>query len=158
LLLIGSGSAKRAWQRLCIKLGLAERVIWRDAVPWTMMGAYYSAANVFAMPSYKETGPRTVLEAFQCGCPVIVTPETGVVRSGICVDGESAVVVAPDDVEGWTRALELLLADTQRARAMAATGKRRMGPAFSFSSTALQMVRMFDGMIANRTALRGSAS
>jgi phosphatidylinositol alpha-1,6-mannosyltransferase len=152
LLLIGSGPARETWQRLASSLGLHDRVIWRDAVPFSAMAAYYSAASLFAAPALHETGPRTVLEALLCGCPVAVTPEMGVVRSGICVDGESAIVASPDDVAGWTRALESMLADPSRARRMAEAGRSRIGPEFSFSSIARQMVSMFEGMVVDRAA------
>lgn len=152
LLLIGSGPAKAAWQNLAASLGLRDRVIWRDAVPFSVMPAFYSAATLFAAPAVHETGPRTVLEALLCGCPVAVTPEMGVVRSGICVEGESALVISPHDVEGWTRVLDLMLSDPSYGRRMAEAGRHRMGPEFSFSSIASQMVRLFEGMTADRMA------
>lgn len=152
LLLIGNGPAKAAWQNLAASLGLRDRVIWRDAVPFSVMPAFYSAATLFAAPAVHETGPRTVLEALLCGCPVAVTPEMGVVRSGICVEGESALVISPHDVEGWTRALDLMLSDPSYGRRMAEAGRHRMGPEFSFSSIASQMVRLFEGMTADQMA------
>ena len=152
LLLIGNGPAKAAWQNLAASLGLRDRVIWRDAVPFSVMPAFYSAATLFAAPAVHETGPRTVLEALLCGCPVAVTPEMGVVRSGICVEGESALVISPHDVEGWTRVLDLMLSDPSYGRRMAEAGRHRMGPEFSFSSIASQMVRLFEGMTADRMA------
>lgn len=150
LMLIGSGPAKEPWRVLASSWGLDDRIIWRDAVPFDHMPAYYSAASVFAAPAVHETGPRTVLEALLCECPVVLTPEMGVVRSGICVDGESALVVAPDDVDGWTRALESLLTDPRRGQAMAEAGRLRMGPQFSFSSIAMQMVDLFQDTVRNR--------
>jgi glycosyltransferase involved in cell wall biosynthesis len=158
LLLIGNGPAKKAWQDLASSLALGDRVIWRDAVPFSAMAGFYSAATLFAAPAVHETGPRTVLEALLCGCPVAVTPEMGVVHSGICVEGESAVVIPPRDVEGWTRALQSMLSDPARGRRMADAGRRRIGPEFSLSSIALQLVRMFEGMATNRTAVLGSVS
>jgi glycosyltransferase involved in cell wall biosynthesis len=150
LLLIGNGPAKKAWQDLASSLALGDRVIWRDAVPFSAMAGFYSAATLFAAPAVHETGPRTVLEALLCGCPVAVTPEMGVVHSGICVEGESAVVIPPRDVEGWTRALQSMLSDPARGRRMADAGRRRIGPEFSLSSIALQLVRVFEGMAASR--------
>lgn len=150
LMLIGDGPAKLDWQRLTSSLGLDDRVIWRDAIPFDLMAACYSSASVFAAPAVHETGPRTILEALLCRCPVVLTPEMGVVRSSICVDNESALVVAPNDVDGWTRALETLLADPRRGRVMAEAGRQRIGPEFSFSSIAMQMVDMFEDTVRNR--------
>lgn len=150
LVLIGDGPARREWQAFALATGLGDRVVWRDAVPFEAMADYYSAASAFAATSFHETGPRTVLEALMCGCPVVVTPEMGVVRSGICVDGESALIVAPDDVQGCARALEMLLTDAIRGREMAEAGRRRIGPEFSFSSIARQMVGLFEDTVRGR--------
>lgn len=150
LVLVGDGPSKPAWQKLASDLGVDDRVVWRDSVSFGAMADYYSAASVYVAASFTETGPRTVLEALLCECPVVLTPEMGVVRSGICVDGESALVVAPDDVDGWTRALESLLTDPRRGQAMAEAGRLRMGPQFSFSSIAMQMVDLFQDTVRNR--------
>lgn len=147
MLLVGSGSAKPAWQRLCTQMGLDDRVTWCDAVPWRDMVAYYSAAAVFAAPAVHETGPRTVLEALLCDCPVVLTPEMGVVRNGICVDGKSALVVPPDDIGGWTRALERLLRDPQSGRAMARSGRARIGPDISFAGIAKRLVQVLEATV-----------
>lgn len=155
LVLVGDGPSKPAWLSLALRLGVDDHVVWRDSVPFGAMADYYSAASAYVAASFTETGPRTVLEALLCSCPVVVTPEMGVVRSGICVDGESAWVVAPDDVGGWVRALESLLADPARGRAMAEAGKRRIGPQFSFSAIARQMVDVFEATVRNRRSERG---
>lgn len=142
LVLIGDGPAKSDWERSSAAQALGDRLIWREAVPFESMAAYYSAASVFAAPAVHETGPRTVLEALECNCPVVVTPEMGVVRAGICVDGVSALVVRPDDRQGWARAMESLVNDRASALRMATEGKARMGPEFSFPATAGRMVKL----------------
>lgn len=147
LLLVGDGRAKVGWQRMATSMGLDDRVIWRDSVPFGAMPAYYSAASAFAAPALHETGPRTVFEALLCGCPVVLTPEMGVVRSGVCIDGESALVVRPGDVGGWTRALEALLADKSWGRQLAAAGRRRIGQEFSFASIAKQVVQLLEDTV-----------
>jgi hypothetical protein len=41
---------------------------------------------------------------------------------------------------------------------MAEAGRRRIGPEFSFSSIASQLIHVFEGMVANRAAALESAS
>lgn len=142
LLMIGAGHCKPAWQAMADSLGLGARVIWRDAVPWQEMIAYYSAATVFAAPAIHETGPRTVLEALLCRCPVVVTPKMAVTEMGICAHRETALVVAPDDVQGWTSALHELLTDREKGRRMAEAGRARIGPDISFSAIARSLVNV----------------
>jgi phosphatidylinositol alpha 1,6-mannosyltransferase len=142
LLMIGAGHCKSEWQAMAASLGLGERVVWHDAVPWDKMIAYYSAAAVFAAPAVHETGPRTVLEALLCGCPVVVTPGMAVSEMGICAHRETALVVGPDDVRGWTSALQELLMDREKGRRMAEAGRARIGPDISFSAIARRLVQV----------------
>ena len=149
LLLIGDGAKKAEWMELSKAAGVSDRVLWREAVPFDAMAAYYSAAAALAVPSFKETGPRTVLEALLCGCPVLLTPETGVVRSGVCVDNDSAMVIASDDVAGWTRALESVLTDRELGSRLARAGRARIGPEFSFQAIAVQVADLLKDTVRN---------
>lgn len=147
LLVIGDGPARAGWQQSEAAKSLGGRLVWRDNVPFEAMASYYSAASVFAAPAVHETGPRTVLEALICGCPVIVTPEMGVVHSGTCVDDASALVVAADDVEGWTRAMTSLLNDTANAQRMATCGRSRIGPEMGMPAIAQKLVELLEDTI-----------
>ena len=42
-----------------------------------LMSLAYSAADLFAMPSYQEAFAQTPIEAMACGCPVVVFPCSG---------------------------------------------------------------------------------
>lgn len=147
LLVVGGGPAKTGWQQSEAAKCLGDRLVWRDNVPFEAMASYYSAASVLAAPAVHETGPRTVLEALICGCPVVVTPEMGVVRSGTCVDGVSALVVASNDVEGWTRAMTSLLKDRANAQRMAACGRSRIGPELGMAAIAKKLVELLEDTI-----------
>lgn len=150
LLLLGDGAKRIEWKALADRMGIDERIVWRSSVPFCEMAAYYSAATALAIPSFKETGPRTALEALMCDCPVLLTPETGVVHHGICINDVSAFVIDPEDVAGWTRGLEAVLVDGERGKRLARAGRKRIGPELSFRSIALQVVELL------RDTARGS--
>ena len=63
----------------------------------------YSAASVFANPTYQDNYPTTNLEAIACGTPVI-TYNTG--GSPEAVDENTGAVVAQGDVEALATAIE----------------------------------------------------
>lgn len=63
----------------------------------------YSAASVFANPTYQDNYPTTNLEAMACGTPVI-TYNTG--GSPEAVDENTGAVVAQGDVEALATAIE----------------------------------------------------
>lgn len=69
--------------------------------------ALYSLATAFVFPTWYEGFGIPILEAMACGCPVISSNTSSLPE----VAGEAARYVAPDDVEGWTEAMEELAAD-----------------------------------------------
>jgi len=67
-------------------------------------------AHVFAAPSFYEGGPGFVyLEAMACGLPVVAGAGSG--ASEVVRDGETGILVPPQDVAALTEALRRLLAD-----------------------------------------------
>jgi len=71
-----------------------------------------SQAHLFAAPSQYEGGPGFVyLEAMACGLPVIACRGSGAAET--ITEGETGLLVAPNDVESLTTALRRLLVDRQ---------------------------------------------
>ena len=71
-------------------------------------------ADVFVLPSLSEGSPNALLEAMACGLPIVATRVGGVPE--IAVDGETALLVPPEDPVALARAIDRLLRD----RALAA--------------------------------------
>lgn len=73
------------------------------------MPAYYNAMDVFVCASRSETGPKVVMEAAACSIPVIST-DVGLV-AGLASEGEGALIVDEEDVDGMVNYCRLLLED-----------------------------------------------
>ncbi len=90
-------------------LGLSEMVTFTGAVEHERLPEYYSAADVFVLPSYYESFGLVALEAMACGTPVIASrvggPRTFVTGS---VTGYLIPWHCP---EPYARCLEMLLAN-----------------------------------------------
>lgn len=69
--------------------------------------AYYSVADCFVMPSYREGFPNTVLEAGAMGLASIVTDING--SREIIVDGENGMIVPPQNEERLYHAMKVML-------------------------------------------------
>ena len=65
----------------------------------------YSAADVFANPTYEDNFPTTNLEALACGTPVI-TYDTG--GSPEAIDSSTGIVIPQGDIEGFACAIKRL--------------------------------------------------
>jgi glycosyltransferase involved in cell wall biosynthesis len=103
------------------RLGLADRVKFlgqRADVPRLM-----AAADVYCQPN---TGPEpfgiALVEALYAGLPVVTTAIGGAVE---IVTGECGILVKPGDAEAVAEALQSLLSDAGRRRALGEGGPRR---------------------------------
>ncbi|MBN1558249.1 MAG: glycosyltransferase [Lentisphaerae bacterium] len=90
----------------------------------------YAAADVVAHPTRADNQPLVVMEALACGVPVVATEVGGIPE--MVRHGETGLLAAPGDADGFRAGLEALLDDPARAAAMGARGRafaeREYGP------------------------------
>ncbi len=129
LLLVGKGEARGALDRLVADAKLDGRVIFAGYRDHDLPDVL-AALDCFAlMGAGSEESCRAVLEAMAAGCPV-VAPRVGAVPDTI-VNGETGLLLSEDTPDSIAKALELVLSDRDRARAMGAAARRRVQDVFS---------------------------
>lgn len=69
--IVGDGPMKDILVNKCNELGLDKLISFEGNVKYTKMKDYYDKADVFIMPSLRETGGTVLLEALSNGIPVI---------------------------------------------------------------------------------------
>ncbi|HLI56694.1 MAG TPA: glycosyltransferase family 4 protein [Actinomycetota bacterium] len=141
LAIAGDGPDRRRLERAAAGSGVRGSVRFLGALPWSTLGSYYAAADVFALPTRERFGgletegfPLVYLEAAAAGLPV-VAGRAGGVRDGV-VDGETGVIVDGRSPEDTAAAINALLDDPARARAMGDAGRRRVLDDFSWQRAA----------------------
>jgi len=82
-------------------------------------------ASVFVLASVEEGLALVIAQAMACGLPVIATNATGV-RELITDGVEGIVVPDPPDAQTLAQAMDALLSDNHRTRAMGAAARRRV--------------------------------
>jgi glycosyltransferase involved in cell wall biosynthesis len=82
----------------------------------------YGNADIFVLPSLGETAPVAISQAMCAGLPVISTQIGGI--PDMIADGENGFVVAPASSEALEKALQSLIGDRAKARAMGDNGRR----------------------------------
>ncbi|GAA3607320.1 glycosyltransferase family 4 protein [Microlunatus ginsengisoli] len=122
LLLVGSAEPERdplseqAAQLLRSSDGIVN-VGWCDDVR-----PYYSAADIFALPSYREGLPNALLEASACGLACVATDINGC--NEVVADAETGLLIPVRDSAALASALERLLDVDLRARLGCAARRR----------------------------------
>jgi glycosyltransferase involved in cell wall biosynthesis len=138
LVVVGDGSERGALEDLAIDVGVADRVTWTG---WSEQARRYVASfDVFAVPSRSEGFPLAVLEALLARAAVVVA-DVGSVAEAVR-DGETGLLVPPDDVDALARALRRLLADAGLRERLGEQGRRLVLERF----TADHMTRAFESL------------
>lgn len=138
VVIVGDGPQRAALEALAAAPGLAGRVVFAgnqaDVAPWMQ------AFDVFCLPSYANEGvPQSLMQAMACGLPVVTTPVGSIEE--IVSDGDTGLLVPPEDPGRLGEALDRLLAD---AGLRAALGKR----AAEFARERFGEERMVERMVA----------
>jgi len=116
LTIAGDGSERGRLVRRAAALG--ERgIAFRGHVHPADMPALYAAADVFVNSSVVDNQPLSVLEAFAAGLPVVSTA-TGDIAA-LVRDGETGLVIPPDDPSAMAKAMTTILEYPIRALRMA---------------------------------------
>lgn len=125
-LIVGGGPLHASLARRARTLGIADRVIFagvRSDIPRQL-----AAMDLFVLPTRREGFGVAFAEAMSMGKPVVGS-DIGPIRE-VVVDGETGLLVPPDDPERLAQAIITLLADEPRRRAMGAAGRRRVEALF----------------------------
>jgi glycosyltransferase involved in cell wall biosynthesis len=101
-----------------------EFVGWVEDMP-----AFYDRLDAFVLPSRNEGIPGVVREALSMELPVVAT-DVGGTRE-VLPDGETGLLIDPDDPDQLADALRSLLADPERARELGAAGRQLVERRFS---------------------------
>ncbi len=103
------------------KLNLRGRIAPLGYVEEKDMPALYTLADLYVYPSLYEGFGLPVLEAMQCGCPVVASRASSIPE----VAGEAALLVDPYDVDALADAIRRVLTDPSCRAALAAAGLQR---------------------------------
>jgi trehalose synthase len=110
-----------------------------------IVNALQRRADVIVQKSLAEGFGLTVAEAMWKARPVVASAVGGVQDQ--IVDGESGVLVEPDDLDGFARAVTGLLADPGRAEWMGHNARERVRGAFLGARHLEQYVDLFEGVV-----------
>ncbi len=141
MLVMGRGPDEARLRRLCGKLGLDASVEFRGFQPWDELVRTLHRCHLFLNPSPKEGWGLTVIEAGQCGLPVIASDRPGLKDS--VRDGVTGVLVPYGDHAAMASAALELLNDRRRWTAMSDQA-RRWAAGFSWERCVGESLELFE--------------
>ncbi|HJU74700.1 MAG TPA: glycosyltransferase family 4 protein [Gemmatimonadaceae bacterium] len=138
-LIVGDGPNEDVLRRLAADLGIADKVAFVGALPDADVAEAYATSNLYIGLSRLhgvevEGFGISFIEAGASGIPVIAG-DSGGVRSAVR-DGETGIVVPPNDVDAAAAALRQLLGNPERRRALGRAGRRAVETHFNWDRVA----------------------
>jgi glycosyltransferase involved in cell wall biosynthesis len=132
------------------ELGLQDLVRTTGFFPDDDLPALYNAATLLAMPSRYEGFGLPVLEAMACGTPVVCSNTSSLPE----VAGDAALLVPPENVQGWAEAITRLCNDNALHARMRERGLAQAAH-FTWENAARQTADVYHH-IAGQTAGKAS--
>lgn len=112
------------------------------------MAELYSAVDLLVAPSRWEGFGLMLVEAMACGLPIVAS-RVGAIAD-VVVDGQTAVLVPPDEVPALCHAVLDLLRCPERRAAMTSAAPRR-AQAFSWQASADQLADLYRQLAGDRS-------
>jgi glycosyltransferase involved in cell wall biosynthesis len=135
----GSGWLMEGFERTLQELGIRAHVVMTgyvsdDELAWLYRHCY---ANLY--PSLFEGFGLPILEGMQFGAATVCSDSTSMPE----VAGDAAILVAPEDIEGWARAMLLLAANRRERDRLAAVSKVRAAQ-FDRKASAAALLSLYE--------------
>ncbi len=119
LLIVGRGRTGEDLRQLTAEMSLENNVFFFDATNQTR--PFLCLLDIFVLPSSQEGLGLSVMEAQAAGLPVIASRVGGL--PNLIRDGQTGLLVEPNDEEGLARAIVGLLEHPDQARALGDRGR-----------------------------------
>jgi glycosyltransferase involved in cell wall biosynthesis len=151
-LIIGEGPEAGRLKNMIYDFDLADRVILKGKLAPKECLSNYRQADVLAMPACMRNQdadgiPTVLIEAMAMEIPVVATRISGIPE--LVKDGETGLLVAPDDAAALAEALARLIRDQDLARSLARSGRDLVVSQFNSEQSARQLRDLFAAALAS---------
>ncbi len=120
---------------------IEENVVITGYVANAELAPLYSGAELFVLPSLYEGFGLPVLEAMQCGCPVVTSNRSSIPE----VAGKAALMIDPENEEELIRAMERVLKSPALRKSLSEKGLQR-SKLFSWEKSATEVLRLIESL------------
>ncbi|MFC2001653.1 glycosyltransferase [Chloroflexota bacterium] len=144
ILIAGYGNQK-PYQQAAQEIGVEKNVEFIGTVPHAAVTEYLSRLDIFVMPSLSEAFGVSALEAQALGIPVVATNIGGIPE--IVKDGESGLLVEPQNPKAIADAIIRLLDDEALRKRMGARGRKLVEEKYDWNENAKEMEALYSEFV-----------
>jgi len=148
LVVIGKPQPGGRVDRAIARLGLAGTVRCVSGISDGELARLYGEAQAAVVPSLYEGFSLPAVEAMACGVPVVATTG-GALPEVVGTDGETGLLVPPDDPGELARAIGRLLDDPDLRARLGAAGRGRILHRFTWEVTARGTAKCYEDVLAS---------
>jgi glycosyltransferase involved in cell wall biosynthesis len=146
--IIGSGYYRTELEVQAARLGIRDRIFFRNSVPSRDVPEVLSKIDMLVVPSltrsnWKEQFGRVIVEAMACEVPVIGS-DSGEIPNVI---GDAGIIVPEDDPETLALRIWELMEDRVRRLELGARGRQRVLRFFTQQQVALRYYNLYQAML-----------
>ncbi len=159
LVLIGGGECDASLHALARELDVASRVRFTgrmdlDAAGQALLESAYASADVFCLPSTEraESFGIVLLEAMRAGLPIVASDIPGSGVGFVVCDGETGMLVPPNDAAALAAALRRLAADANLRQRYGDAGRHRFQDGFTLEQVTPQVSILYRQVLARATS------
>lgn len=139
--IIGDGPRLAQYKALARQLNIKSSVRFRGFIPHDIMPDEYANADLFVFPSRRESFGLVLAEAMASGLPVVSTTAGAIPE--VVDNGETGILVPPDNLNDFARAVNFLLADHTRMNLMKSKGIIRAQENFTWEKIAQKILKFY---------------
>ncbi len=146
LMLVGDGPLRAELARQAEAAGAARQILFTGER--SDVSAVLAASDLFTLASRTEGLSRSILEAMAAGLPAVVTRVGG--NPELVADGESGLLVPPNDVAALAQALRTLAEDGGLRSRFGAAARQRVEAEFSLDRMAERYLALYAEELGNQ--------
>jgi rhamnosyl/mannosyltransferase len=145
----GGGELLERHRAEVARRGLSNRIQFLGRLADADIPAYFSAADVFCLPSTQrsEAFGVVLLEAMAMALPIVATNIAGSGAPWVNRHKETGMTVPPGNAEALANALNLLLGDDEMRRRYGRAGRRLFEEEFTAATMVNRVMRLYENVV-----------
>ncbi|MBA7597480.1 D-inositol-3-phosphate glycosyltransferase [subsurface metagenome] len=141
LMLVGEGPLKNTIKGLVKKYQLEKYIIFTGRVPNDELPKYYSAADIFIMPSSYDNFPNSILEAMACELPIVATRVGGIPQQ--IQEGKNGLLIESNNIEEFKTAILKLINNDKLAQEIGRGNREMVKERYSWIESAQRLKKIY---------------